>query len=319
MLTENQIMQTWKNSEPILVSITSIAYNQENYIKDAIHGFLIQETNFPFEIIIHDDASSDNTAKIIKEYAEQYPKLIKPIFQITNQHSQGANVQSIPVKYAKGKYVALCDGDDYWIDPHKLQKQIDALREYPTCQICFHSSREIISDNADFTSNILAQHTNQNKLFTTKDIILGDGGFCPTPSLILNKRVFDTLPAWFYNAPIGDYFLQILASYAGGALYLNEPMTAYRRNAIGSWSQQINDLNFLLDWHQRLIQSMDYANEHTMKEFNKEFTTMQKRFNSWIIKNKKIPVNKRHEIFKTYNNKISIKEKFFWFCVYQFL
>ncbi|MGO3184216.1 MAG: glycosyltransferase family 2 protein [Aequorivita sp.] len=125
-------IQGWdKNTKPI-VSIQCITYNHENYIREAIEGFLMQKTNFPVEILIHDDASTDNTANIIREYEVQYPQIIKPIFQAENLHSKkrGA-ITRIQNERSNGKYIAMCEGDDYWTDPLKLQKQIDFLESHP--------------------------------------------------------------------------------------------------------------------------------------------------------------------------------------------
>jgi len=118
------------NSNPI-VSICCITYNQENFIRDAIEGFLIQKTSFPIEIIIHDDFSNDNTANIIREYVDKYPGLIKPIYQKKNQYSLGRKIFPIVFSIAKGKYIAICEGDDFWTDPDKLQRQTDFLEAHP--------------------------------------------------------------------------------------------------------------------------------------------------------------------------------------------
>jgi len=110
------------------VSICCITYNHEFFIRDAIRGFINQKTSFPFEILIHDDASTDGTAEIIKLYEEKYPDIIKPIYQKENQYSQGRNISLVyQFPRARGKYIALCEGDDYWTDPYKLQKQVDFL------------------------------------------------------------------------------------------------------------------------------------------------------------------------------------------------
>lgn len=111
----------------ILVSISCITYNHEPYIRECLDGFIMQKTDFAFEVLIHDDASTDKTADIIREYEAKFPNLIKPIYQTENQFSK--KVGSINAKFnyprAKGKYIALCEGDDYWTDPLKLQKQVD--------------------------------------------------------------------------------------------------------------------------------------------------------------------------------------------------
>lgn len=120
----------------MLVSINCTAYNQEAYIRRCLDGFVMQKTNFPFEAIVHDDASTDKTATIIQEYAEKFPQIIKPIFEHENQWSKG-NLDQIMLNACQGKYIAYCEGDDYWTDPYKLQKQVDFLETHPECSSVF--------------------------------------------------------------------------------------------------------------------------------------------------------------------------------------
>lgn len=121
------------------VSISCITYNHESYIRQAIEGFLMQKTNFPVEILIHDDASTDNTANIIREYEKKYPDTIKPIYQTENQYSRkDGTIGRLQRGRAKGKYYAMCEGDDYWTDPNKLQKQVDFLENHPEYIFCCH-------------------------------------------------------------------------------------------------------------------------------------------------------------------------------------
>jgi glycosyltransferase involved in cell wall biosynthesis len=133
----------------MLLSISCIAYNQEQFIAKTIESFLMQKTSFPFEIIIHDDASTDATAKIIKEYADKYPDLIIPIYQKENQYSKGINPAfEFVIPKSKGKYIAVCEGDDYWIDPFKLQKQVDFLEANPEYgMVCTDYSKYFQSKN----------------------------------------------------------------------------------------------------------------------------------------------------------------------------
>lgn len=127
-----------KEAPTPLVSIICLAYNQAQYIRNTLKGFVIQKTNFPIEILIHDDASTDETADIICEYENKYPTIIKPIYQKENQYSKKV---AIGVTYiypkVKGKYIALCEGDDYWIDPLKLQKQVDFLEQHPNYSLIY--------------------------------------------------------------------------------------------------------------------------------------------------------------------------------------
>src|SRR5690554_6550272 len=149
--TQDEIIANWKGDiDKPVVSICCITYNHEPYIEDALKGFLIQETDFPFEILIHDDASTDRTADIIREYEAKYPRLIKPIYQVENQYSQGVKISAkFNFPRSQGKYIALCEGDDYWIDKDKLQKQYDFLKLNQEYSLCFHSAK-IINEQDNF-------------------------------------------------------------------------------------------------------------------------------------------------------------------------
>lgn len=126
---KNMTYQSNNNDTPV-VSIACMSFNHRNFIKDTLDGFLIQKTTFPFEVIIHDDASTDGTTEIIKKYEEKYPHIIKPIYQTENQYSKRVDIaKTFLFPKLNGKYLAICEGDDYWIDPLKLQKQVDFLEK----------------------------------------------------------------------------------------------------------------------------------------------------------------------------------------------
>lgn len=125
--------------EQPLVSVICLVFNHGKYLRQCLDGFVCQKTSFPFEIIIHDDASTDNSQEIIKEYVAKYPNLFVPILQTENQYSKGVRIGfTFMYPKARGKYIAECEGDDYWTDPLKLQKQVDAMEIHPECTICFH-------------------------------------------------------------------------------------------------------------------------------------------------------------------------------------
>ena len=228
---EQDIMKDWKGdaSKP-LVSILCLAYNHEPYIEDALEGFLIQRTDFPFEILIHDDASTDRTADIIREYEANYPNLIKPIYQRENQYSQGIRV-TLTYQYprALGKYIAMCEGDDYWTNPLKLQKQTDFLEKNSDFAICFHNM-QIIYENEPRLNRI--SNKNQNEITTINTLACGN--YIYTASCVFRNN-FIILPDWFYQCPVGDYPLHLLNAQYGKIKFVNEVMGVYRIHQEGTW------------------------------------------------------------------------------------
>ena len=131
--------------ENIVVSICCQTYNHVNYIEECLNGFLMQKTNFKFEILLRDDASTDGTTEIVKKYSDKYPDIINPLIYNENQYQKGISPFRDNVRRAKGKYIAICEGDDYWTDPLKLQKQVDFLETNQDYSMCFHHSKVINS------------------------------------------------------------------------------------------------------------------------------------------------------------------------------
>jgi|688.fasta_scaffold149883_3 glycosyltransferase involved in cell wall biosynthesis len=209
-----------------LVSICCITYNHENFIREAIDGFLMQQTSFPVEIIIHDDASTDNTANIIHEYQAKHPNLIKPIIQTENQYSsRGFGFISDMFDKAQGKYIALCEGDDYWTDPLKLQKQVDFLETNPDFAICFHNVAII---NEDYPERNRLNNDDLTPEISTLDNLLEGNNYIATCSAVIKTNLIQNLPDWFTSLPFGDYGLYLIAARHGKIKYINEIMSVYR-------------------------------------------------------------------------------------------
>ena len=138
-----------RENEPLMVTILCLVYNHESYIRQCLEGFVMQKTNFRFEAIVHDDASTDGTAAIIREYAEKYPDIIKPMCETEKQDSKGDGALGrIMTAHTHGKYVAICEGDDYWIDPLKLQRQVDFLEGYPE-YVLTYTGAYIVNANSE--------------------------------------------------------------------------------------------------------------------------------------------------------------------------
>jgi len=218
----------------ILVSIICNVYNHKKYLRETLEGFLSQKCSFQFEVLIHDDCSTDGSADIIKEYAEKYPEMILPIYQEENQHSKGVAINAVyQYPRVRGKYTAYCEGDDFWCDPEKLQRQVDALESSPEADICTHGAVRIRDGKK--AGGICP--ANKRRVFTPFEVILGGGEFVATNSIMcrseLNRNIPDFRKVFFFDI---DYALQIHGSLRGGMIYLPECMSAYREFAAGSWT-----------------------------------------------------------------------------------
>lgn len=188
-ITQELVMQNW-NGETPLVSVCCITYNHEPYIAQTLDSFLMQKTEFPFEVLIHDDASTDRTADIIRKYEKKFPQIIKPIYQKENQYSQGKRDISATWNFprAKGKYIAMCEGDDYWIDENKLQIQADFLENNPEYGMCY-TNFNLVSEK----SKNIKQKALDIKKWNLKNWIIAPGYTCP-PSWCYRKELIKKIP-----------------------------------------------------------------------------------------------------------------------------
>jgi glycosyltransferase involved in cell wall biosynthesis len=210
-----------------LLSIVCITYNHVDFIKDAIESFLNQDVDFFVEILIHDDASDDGTNLIIAEYEKRYPLIIKPIYQKINQHSiSGFEFSFRELQRAQGKYIALCEGDDYWIDNNKLEKQVNFLENNLDYVFCFHNSfcfdQNIKSNTVEFPG------IKENSDFIIDDFLIKNN--VPTASVIFVREFLLPLPNWHKNILYGDYGMYLLTLFRSKrkAFYMSEVMSVYR-------------------------------------------------------------------------------------------
>jgi glycosyltransferase involved in cell wall biosynthesis len=231
-----------------LVSIICTAYNHELFIKDALDGFVMQKTTFPFEIIISDDASSDSTVSIINQYRLKYPQPFLIFCHQENQFSKGTSfILDELIANAKGKYIALCEGDDYWTDPYKLQKQVDFLENNMEYSISFHQSR--ILNNGVFSDDLIGVETDLDwhDIFSCV--------YIPTQTVVF-RNIIKKSPLEFMKQINGDTFLFCLLAQFGRAKYLNniEP-SVYRIHNSGIWSSKslkekyFTSLNSMIVYH----------------------------------------------------------------------
>lgn len=249
------------NEQKLDVSIVCLTYNQEKYIGKAIESFLMQKGDFSYEIIVHDDCSQDSTARIVKEYAQKYPDRIKTVLQKENQYSKNVNIlEDIVVPMARGKYIALCEGDDYWIDQYKLKIQLDAFKNNPQCCICTHKVK-IINSNGKYVGEIAPGK--KNTIFSVEKVINGGGGFVGTNSILIKKKIFEDKYGVLATYSL-DYTLQIAGSLSGGMIYVNRGMSVYRQNTEGSWTNRmIENPELYIDNCKNIIRALKCLNNDT--------------------------------------------------------
>lgn len=264
--TEAQIMATWQGdpAKPLL-SVRSLTYNHVRYLSQALDGILMQVTDFPFEVIVHDDASTDGTTDLLREYVQKYPNIIVPIIQTENQYSKrdGSIRRAIDPKL-RGKYIALCEGDDYWTDEHKLQRQVHFLEEHPGYTMCVHAVN-YVQDGKVLRNDRISETARD---LSTAEIIEGGGMFCATASICGLTAVFTEYPEWRRKASVGDYPLQILMAVRGRVHCMPEIMGCYRVMSAGSWSQTQQDVSVSNKRRLNEIAWLKLLDEDTGKQYH---------------------------------------------------
>jgi glycosyltransferase involved in cell wall biosynthesis len=227
---------------PPLVSICCVTYNHAGTVAQALEGFLAQRGDVDIEILAHDDASADGTPEILRRYAEAYPGVVKPLFETENQYRKGTAMDAtFNFPRATGEYVALCEGDDYWSDPHKLKKQIDCLKARPGCTFCFTNGVVLDESGQTPERTFIPYHPGDAAFFTpeTREYDLGEItrlSFIPTASFLFPRAALEAIPRELLLAPCpyGDLRLKLLLTAAGKAVYLHENTCVYRLNTLNS-------------------------------------------------------------------------------------
>ncbi|WP_370231026.1 glycosyltransferase family 2 protein [Marinobacter nauticus] len=316
--SEKEIILSWTSDrENPVVSVICNTFNQESYIEDAIRGFLIQQTNFPFEIIIHDDASTDRTKNIVGFYSSKYPRIIRTVFQTENQYRQNKKPTLISSKYARGQYLALCEGDDFWVSPKKLQSQKDILDSYEDVDIVFHSAF-MMSENGGL--KLFCDHGGSQLKIGVNKVIRTGGPCMPTASIVVRRRYFDVVVKAnleFFEKYHSGYFLQVFASLRGGALYLPEPLSVYRTQALGSWSLSIkNSSKQFKKWVLTFIEACDEAESIIGSHYGKDFEFVVRSKVLSLANNENISVSERRNVVKSYSYALKMQDFFLWKLVF---
>lgn len=218
------------------VSICCPVYNHAQNLPRMLDSLLAQQGE-RFEILLNDDASTDGSTEILRDYESRYPGVVRVVYHDENQYSKMPIIAPrflFPI--ARGEFVAFCEGDDFWLSPDKLSRQVAAMRRHPEVGLSFHPVQRVRgeSDNA----GVSGQLSSDECRVPFERVVLGGGGFCPTPSVMLRAEYLPAISRCVEIAPVSDKFFQIIATSAGGALFIPDVLSAYRVGNAGAWTQR---------------------------------------------------------------------------------
>ena len=272
--------------DEILVTVICTAFNQEGYIRKALDGLLMQKTNFLYEVIVHDDASTDRTPSIIREYAEKYPHIIVPILQKENQFSKGVWITNdLLLPMARGKYIAMCEGDDFWTDPNKLQMQADIMETYPECSVCVHSVQGISEDERkiirtfpkqEMESGVIPAASVMNRMLAKGEWLFHTTSyfFRKIDALEMREREY----GFWIKSPYGDFAYMLMAALRGDFYYINKGMSAYRMGAVGSTVRRDMNLERRKQRNLCFIETVEDFDELTNRRFHEDVLEAARRY-----------------------------------------
>lgn len=258
---EIDIIEAWGvNSCIPVVSIICITFNHELYIEDAIRGFLIQRTRFPFEIIIHDDASVDETSAIVKFYSSKYPRIIKTIFQKENQYSKGKYITLLALSKAKGKYFAICEGDDFWVNSDKLEEQTNCLAKDSSLGAVFTDTNILYQDTKKFLNAHDATRKKIPKTGDVKKTLIISNPYKTCSAMFKKEAILD----WeqhlnFLKPKMGDYVLWLTIAENYNIGYISSPMATYR--ILSNSASHFDDEKKSIDYRKNAYKISCYFNK----------------------------------------------------------
>lgn len=265
--------------DDVLVSVLCAAYNHEKYIRKSIESFLMQKTDFKYEIIIHDDASTDHTAEIIKEYEKKYPEIIHGIYEKENQYSRMVElIYSLIQESCNGKYVAICEGDDFWLASHKLQTQIDYMEREQKCVLSVHNAVMVNEEKCEIEAMMPYEYECD---ISPDELIMQYRGILPTASMVFRRDVLDAdLNSFFSKAgAVSDYPLQLYLMTKGKIHHFNNIMSVYRYMHHYSWSKNIvSSLKNTVIHTVQMLWFLNEYNNYTNKAYKESIFKRKERF-----------------------------------------
>ena len=272
------------NKTIIFVSVCMITYNHEKFISEAIEGVLMQKTDFPIELIIGEDCSTDKTREICIEYQRKYPNIIKLLLSEQNKGSIRNFIETMQA--AQGKYIALCEGDDYWTDSYKLQKQVDFLEKNEGFVGCFHNSEERYYNNYQKSSTLYLNFSS-DRTVTIND--LTQANIVPTASVVFkNNLPKELFSDYFKELPVGDWPLHLLLLRSGNYYYIPQVMSVRNLNPESIWGMRdhIRNTQLVLKTYEKLFNSCWFSNDINEKLLHRK-----------IFLDKQLAIEKEVDIF----------------------
>ena len=307
--------------EDIKVSVSCLVYNHEKYLRQCLDSLLMQETNFKYEILIHDDASTDGSADIIREYESKFPDIIKPIYQTENQYSKQVQISwTYQYPRARGKYLAWCEGDDFWSDKKKLQKQYDIMEKNSDCSFCVHTVR-YVKENGEITEKVKPYGENQDckkgSIQMLKTIFYQN--VCPyqTSSFFARREYvteeIEKIPEFISKCRVGDVPLIMLFSSKGSVYYIAEEMSCYRMFSMASWSRKFErDQNKKIAHLENLKDCIKNFDEYTSKRYSEMINYKIKEIEFNILRLKELYREMISSRYKEQYKKLNAKEKIYY-------
>lgn len=296
-----------KNNDEVMVSILVAVYNHEKYLDECLNSIVNQKTNFKYEVLVHDDCSTDNSKTIIEEYYKKYPYIIIPFYEEENQYSKGVKINiDILIPNIKGKYFCFCEGDDFWVDENKLQKQFDFLENNKEYKFCVHNSIKVNKESKKIGKiNTLKDGGD----LTCEDFIVGGGAFVATNSMFSYSSLAKNLPEYF-NIMSLDYFWQIYLSSCGKTYCFKDYMSAYRISTENSWSKRMeSNKSKYIQHKEKVIKMLEKINCSLDYKYDEQFKYIILKDQFSILKLQREYKKMRKEPYKDIWKKQSIKKK----------
>lgn len=320
----DRVKADWSNPS---VTFLCTTYNQEDYIGQTIESFLAQKTSFPYQILIHDDKSTDGTKNVIESYRLRYPNIMKCIYQDENKYSQGISPILIAAKESDGDYIALCEGDDYWNNEDKIENQFNLMMSDDSISMVVAPGERL--RDGELLSDLHCYYGPNEKSVTAQDILNVPGMFAPTPSYMVKKSYLINAEEAFIGAPVRDTFIELYCAVFGKLVYSPEVGSVYRLAAKNSWSETMarnkidNQLKFIdsmqktieksrkikgfedLDWSVKLSAmyytlALYYLKEKEFEHFSK---AIEKSYNySFIFRQQKMLFYLKDHMYLIYDS-----------------